>query len=75
MIRPAPFLPALVLMVLYFLGLYRLIRLSPYLGLDWTDYWEPWEDGSRLPSLGKTLISGLQWETMVHAPEAQEKRV
>jgi len=41
MICPVLPLPALVLIVLYFLGLYRLIRLSPYLGLDWTDYWEP----------------------------------
>ena len=41
MIRPVPALPALVLIVLYFLGLYCLIRLSPCLGLNWTDYWEP----------------------------------
>jgi hypothetical protein len=42
MIRPVTPLLTLVLIVQYFLGSYRLIRLSPYLGLVWTDYWEPW---------------------------------
>jgi len=45
MVRPVLPLPALVLIVVYFVGLYRLIHLSPYIGLDWADYWEPWRSG------------------------------
>jgi len=41
MVRPVLPFPALALEVSYFRGLYRLILLSPYLGLDWVDYWEP----------------------------------
>jgi hypothetical protein len=40
MIRPVPPFPAVILIFLYFLRLYHLIRLSPCLGLDRTDYWE-----------------------------------
>lgn len=60
--RPVLCLPDLVMIVLYFLGPYRLIRLNPYLGLNRSDYWEPWV---RSQAAGSIRLSSHFWENLI----------